>query len=178
MSEKKKKLKLKAVELTLYAMLGALMYCGDVFMEALPNIHFVGVLTVTYTAVFRKKALIPIYLYVLVTLLLSGFSLWTLPYLYIWTILWGLAMLVPRKAPIAVKCIVYPVICTLHGLFFGILYAPMQAIMFGYDFEEMLKWIYTGLTFDAIHAVSNLAGGLLIMPIVLVLERFKKIAKI
>ena len=43
-------------ELTVYAMLGSIMFCSKVIMEALPNIHLLGMFTMTFTLVFRKKA--------------------------------------------------------------------------------------------------------------------------
>ncbi len=170
--------KLSVVEITVFALLGALMYCGDIFMEALPNIHLVGVLTVVYTLVFRKKALIPIYVYVLLTLLTNGFGLWSLPYLYIWTVLWGLVMLLPQKMPIWLQWIIYPIVCMLHGLSFGILYAPAHAIIMGVDFNGMITWIISGFTFDILHAIGNLAGGLLIIPLKEILAILKKRARI
>ena len=51
-------------EMCIFAMLGAVMFASKVIMEALPNIHLLGVLTVTYTVVYRRRALVPIYLYV------------------------------------------------------------------------------------------------------------------
>ncbi len=172
------KAKLTVKEITLFAMLGAIMYCGDIFMEALPNIHLVGVLTVVYTLVFRKKALIPIYLYVFLTLLTSGFGMWSLPYLYIWLILWAIIMILPKNMPVWLGWFVYPFVCMLHGLSFGILYAPAHALMFGLSFEGMIAWIISGFVFDALHAVGNFAGGLLIMPLVTILKMLKKQAKI
>lgn len=159
------KAKLTVKEITVFALLGALMYCGDILMEALPNIHFVGVLTVAYTLVFRQKALIPIYLYVFLTLLTNGFGLWSLPYLYIWTVLWGIVIILPKKLPIWLQWIIYPLVCMLHGLSFGILYAPAHALIMGLDFDGMLAWIISGLTFDIVHAIGNFAGGLLIIPL-------------
>lgn len=178
MSSSTPRAKLSVTELTVYAMLSALMYCGDVFLDALPNIHLVGVLTATYTVVFRKKALIPIYMYVLLTLITNGFGLWGLPYLYIWAILWGIIMLLPKKMPLWLQAIVYPIVCMLHGLSFGILYAPAHAIMFHLNFQGILAWIATGISFDITHAIGNFAGGLLIVPLALFLKRMKKIAKI
>ena len=61
-------------------MLGAIMFATKVIMEFLPNIHPLGLLTVVYTVVFRKRALIPIYIYVFLNGLFSGFSFWWLPY--------------------------------------------------------------------------------------------------
>ena len=118
-------------EMAIFAMLGTLMFCSKIVMEALPNIHLLGMLTITYTLVYRAKALIPIYLYVLLNGLYAGFSVWWIPYLYIWTVLWGLAMLLPRRMPRWLACIVYPLLCALHGLAFGTLYAPAQAWLFG-----------------------------------------------
>ena len=74
-------------EICLFGILSALMFVSKIVMEALPNIHLLGMLTVTYTIVFRKKALIPIYVYVFLNGLFAGFNAWWVPYLYIWTVL-------------------------------------------------------------------------------------------
>jgi hypothetical protein len=58
---------LSTKEIVLFSMLGAIMFCSKIIMEALPNIHLLGMLTMTYTIVFRRKALIPIYVYVFLT---------------------------------------------------------------------------------------------------------------
>ena len=152
-------------DLVLFAMLAAIMFCSKIVMEFLPNVHLLGVLTMVYTIVFRSKALIPIYGYVLLNGLYAGFSIWWVPYLYIWTILWGITMLLPRKMPKGVKAVVYPAVCALHGFAFGVLYAPAQAIMFGLNGEQTLAWILSGLGFDLIHGIGNLAVGLLILPL-------------
>ena len=60
---------------------------------------------------------------------------------------------------------VYPAICALHGFAYGILYAPAQALLFGLDFTQTLAWIASGLPFDAIHGVSNIFTGMLVIPL-------------
>lgn len=145
-------------------MLGTLMYCSKVIMSVLPNIHLLGMLTMTYTVVYRAKALIPIYIYVMLDGLFSGFNFWWLPYLYIWTILWAITMLLPKKMPLKIAAIVYPIICALHGFAFGTLYAPAQALMFGLNFEQTVAWIIAGIPFDVIHGVSNIFTGMLVIP--------------
>ena len=161
-------------ELALFAMLGTLMFCSKIIMELLPNIHLLGMLTMVYTLVFRKKALIPIYISIFLTGLYGGFAMWWLPYVYIWTVLWGVTMLLPRNMPKKTACVVYPVVCCLHGLAYGTLYAPAQALMFGLSFRQMLAWIAAGLAFDVVHGVGNLAAGLLIVPLT---ERMNKLVK-
>ena len=150
------------------------MFTSKIAMEALPNIHLVGMLTIVYTLVFRTKALIPIYIYVLMNGVYSGFSLWWMPYLYIWTILWAATMLLPKRLPIKVKCIILPVLCGLHGLAFGTLYAPAQALMYGFNLEQAIAWIAAGLPFDLIHGISNLFIGTLAVPLS---ELFEKLIK-
>ena len=161
-------------QICLFGILAALMFVSKIVMEALPNIHLLGMLTVVYTVVFRRKALIPIYVYVLLNGLFAGFSAWWVPYLYIWTVLWGATMLLPRNMPRAVAVVVYPILCATHGLLFGVLYAPIQALMFGFTFEQTLTWIAAGFTFDIIHMIGNFAVGLLIYPASEALKRFTR----
>ena len=80
-------------------------------------------------------------------------------------------MLLPKKMPPVAASVVYPLVCCLHGLSFGILYAPAQAILYGFDFEQTIAWIMAGATFDVIHAIGNFAGGLLILPMVKLLRK-------
>lgn len=161
----------KLADIIIFAMLGTIMFISKILMEAFPNIHFVGMLTMVYTVVYRKKALIPIYVYVFLNGIYAGFSPWWIPYLYLWTILWAVTMLLPKNMSRKTAVPVYAFVCALHGLFFGTLYAPAQALMFHLDFKAMIAWIIAGLPFDAIHAVGNLASGLLIVPLAEVLRK-------
>lgn len=170
-------MKLTIRETAIFGMLGTLMYCSKLIMEALPNIHLVGVLTIAYTVVYRRKALYPIYIFVLLQGIFGGFNLWWVPYLYIWTILWGLTMLLPKKMPTKIAPIVYTVVCSLHGFLFGVLYAPAQALFFGLDFKGMLAWIAAGAVFDTVHGVSNFLCSFLIVPIITLLKRADKAAR-
>lgn len=155
-------------------MLGSVMYISKMLMEIAPNIHLLGVFTIAFTAVYRKKALYPIYIYVILNGIFSGFSSWWIPYLYIWTILWGAVMLLPQNMPKKLKPIVYMSVCAAHGFLFGILYAPVQAVLFGLNFQGMAAWIAAGLPFDLIHGVSNFFCGILIVPVISALNLAEK----
>lgn len=148
----------------IFAMLGSLMFMSKIIMEILPNIHLLGLLTMIYTLTFRKRALIPIYIYVALNGIYSGFSLWWLPYTYIWTILFFITLLLPKKMPTKLKAIIYPLVCAIHGFAFGALYAPAHALVFGFNFEQTLAWIMAGIPFDVIHGISNFVIGLLVLP--------------
>ena len=157
-----------------FSMLGAIMFLSKLLMEFLPNIHMVGTLIVVYTLVYRKKALIPIYIYVFLTGVYGGFNLWWVPYIYIWTLLWGATMLLPKDLGARAGAIVYPLTSALHGLLYGTLYAPAQAIMYGFGFKQTLLWISAGLYFDALHAIGNLTLGLLILPLTRLLRKLSQ----
>lgn len=170
----KKKPFLTPSEMTIFAMLGTLMFCSKVIMEWAPNIHLLGMFTMVYTLVYRVKGLVPIYVYVFLNGIYAGFAPWWIPYLYIWTVLWGITMLLPKKMPTAAATFVYPVICAIHGLCFGTLYAPAQAIMFGLNFKQTIAWIAAGLPWDAVHGIGNFAAGFLIIPLTKLLRKLDK----
>ena len=110
-------MKLSTRELTIFSMLGALMYASKILMEVAPNIHLLSMLTIVFTVVYRKKALYPIYTFVLLNGVFSGFSTWWIPYLYIWTVLWGAIRYVcpgnaePVHALWLHRCCLCPVYC-------------------------------------------------------------------
>ena len=166
-------MKLTTREITIFAMLGAVMYASKLLMEVAPNIHL---FTIAFTVVYRKKALYPIYIYVILNGIFSGFAAWWVPYLYVWTVLWAVVMLLPEHLPKKLRPLIYMTICAAHGFLFGTLYAPAQAILFGMSFHGMVSWIIAGLPFDLIHGVSNFFCGLLIVPVISALqlaERYK-----
>ncbi len=171
----KQKSKINAKEIVLFGMLGALMYASKLVMEFLPNVHLIGVFTVSLTAVFRWKALYPIYIFIMLTGLFNGFGTWWIPYLYIWTVLWAVVMLLPKGLNGKKAVAVYGVVCSLHGFLYGVMYAPFQALVYNLDFKGTVAWVAAGLIFDAIQGVSNLIAGLiLIVPITKLLEIAKK----
>lgn len=163
-------MKLSIRELVVFAMLGSIMYSSKVIMEFAPNVHLLGMFTMTFTLVYRKKALYPLYTYILLNGVFAGFATWWLPYLYIWTVLWGVTMLLPKNMPAKVKPIVYMVVCACHGFLFGTLYAPAQALLFGLNFKGMIAWIIAGLPWDIVHGISNFFCGMLIVPLVKLLR--------
>lgn len=161
-------------EMAVFAMLGALMFCSKVVMQALPNIHLLGMFTMVFTLTFRKKALIPIYLYVMLEGLFYGFNAWWVPYLYVWTILWGVTMLLPKSPKNRVAYVLYPAVCCLHGIAFGTLFAPGFALLTGMDLSGTLAWIAAGFPWDVVHGIGNLFSGILVLPLSRLLKKLTR----
>ena len=170
-------MKLSVKEIAIFSFLAAIMYASKLVMEFLPNIHLVGVFVVAITVVYRKKALYSIYIFVMLTGLFSGFSLWWISYLYIWLILWAAVMLLPENIKPSIKPFVYMFVCALHGLLYGTLYAPLHMLLFGMSFKGMLAWIAAGFSWDIVHAVGNFFCGALICPIISAIKLGEKYAK-
>ena len=161
-------------QLIVFAMLAAFMFISKLILEFLPNVHLLGALTVTYTVVYRKKALIPIYLFVFLIGLYNGFDLWWIPYLYLWTVLWAMTMILPKKMSPKIAPIMYVLVCGLHGLAYGSLYAVFQAFAFNLNFEQTIAWIIAGFPWDITHCIGNILAGLLIYPLSKSLSKFEE----
>lgn len=167
-------MKLTTNRLAIFGLLSALLYAARQMMSALPNIHLTGVFIVVLTVVYGRLALYPLYTFILLEGLFAGFNTWWLPYLYIWTVLWGAVMLLRKDMKPKKAAIVYALVCAAHGFLYGILYAPAQALIFGLTWEGMLAWIASGFTFDLIHGVSNFCCGLMILPLIHVVKRLDR----
>ncbi len=161
-------------ELILFAIIGAIMYVSKLALEFLPNVHLLGVFTVACTLVWRKKALWPVYSFVLLLGVMNGFAMWWWPHLYLWLILWAGAMLLPSDSLEKKRVLPCMLLCAAHGLLYGTLYAPAQALMFGLDLKGMLAWIAAGLPYDAVHCVSNFILGSLIIPLAQIMQRAER----
>ncbi len=167
--------RLTAREVAIFAMLGALMLASKTLLEAVPNIHPVTMLLMVYTVVYRKKAIFPLFVYLVLDTLKWGIMT-MVPYFYIFPLCWLCTLCVPTTLSNAKKQICYTAICTFFGLAFGTLYAPWQALVFMKSFKlsKILAWIAAGLPYDLLHAAGNFAASLLILPLSALLLKLEK----
>ena len=162
-------------DLAIYSVLSAIMLVSRISLQMVPFIQLLGLIIASVTLAYRVRALIPLYVYVMLDGIFSGFSLWWMPYIYIWLPLWFSFMLAGKlNLPKKVKVPLYMVLSGLHGMFFGIMYAPAQALMFGLTFEGTITWVVAGLWFDFMHAMGNFAAGVLIIPLSELLTRLDR----
>ena len=167
--------RLDLTHLILFPLLAVIQFASKQVLEYLPNVELVSAVTMVYTLVYRRFALIPIFLFIFLEgLLIAGFGLWWMPYLYLWPVLWGVTMLLPRRMPLWLAGPVYAAVCGLFGLAYGSLYAPFQCYAFlGGDGSRTLRWIAVGFPWDVTHAIGNLVTGMLILPLTLLLQRLE-----
>lgn len=170
----RKKALLTIYEIAIFGMLGAMMMVSDILMNVIPNVHLVGVIIVVLTVVYRWKALFPIYIYVLLIGLFDGAGLWA-TYAYVWAVLWGMVMLLPKRMPAWLAPIVYALVCGLHGFAFGFLLIPYQMTLFGFTLRQALVWWRFGFfTADIPHGIGNLVGSALVIPLVTLIRKLDR----
>ena len=168
-------MKLKIREIAIFAMLGAIMCVSKVVMEGIPNVHLLGTLIIAFTLTYRTKALFPIYAYVFANGLWEGFTLFGwLPETYIWLILWGMTMLLPKKMPPRIAPIVYMVISAIHGLLFDLFYIPAYLLFANIPWDRLWLTFLMGLPYVALQAVGNFVLGTLIVPLTTLLRKLDK----
>jgi energy-coupling factor transport system substrate-specific component len=159
----------RTLELTILALLGALLFGAKMAMAALPNIEPVSLLILVYTAVFGRKALYPIYIYVLLELMVWGLGLWNLNYLYVWLVLYLLGRLFRRMdSPWG-----WAILSGGYGLAFGLLCTPVYLVTGGWAYG--LSWWVSGIPFDVAHCAGNFALALVLYrPLTTGLGRLKR----
>ena len=165
-------------EMTLFAMYGAVIFAQKAMLASIPNVHLVALLIISLTVVYRYKALYSIAVYVLLEGIFFGFTTWFVPYLYVWPILWGVTMLLPRNMKPAFAVPVYSIVGALHGLLFGTMFAPAQALFFGLNFQGMIAWIIAGFPYDLIHGISNFFMCLGVVPLTNALKKMNRLSDV
>ena len=145
-----------AREVALFGVLGGLTFAAKVAMMSLPNIEPVSLLVMVFAATFGKKALFPIYVYVLLEFALFGFGLWSAAYLYVWALLALAAWLLRNMR----SSLGWAVLSGGFGLLFGLLCAPVYVLTGGPAFA--LSWWLSGIPFDLTHCAGNFALALVL----------------
>ena len=146
----------KTRELARMGLLAALMFAAKMVMAPLPNIEPVSLLILVYVSVLGLKALVPIYIYVLLEILTWGFGYWSICYLYVWAVL-ALAAYLLRKmeSPLG-----WALLSAAFGLLFGTLCAITYWVAEGWTFA--LSWWVSSIPFDILHCAGNFAMALLL----------------
>lgn len=143
-------------EVALFGVLGALTFGLKVAMSFLPNIEPVSLLVMLYAAVFGRKCLFPIYLYVVMEILFYGIQLWNINYLYVWAVLALIAWLMRNQT----SPLVWALVSGVYGLLFGLLCAPVYVFIGGFGFAA--SWWISGIPFDVMHCAGNFAMALVL----------------
>lgn len=162
--------KLGLRDLTLLAMLTALMVASQVALAILPNVHLVGVLVIVTTLVFGWKALYAVFSFAFLELLIYGAGMWVLNYFYVWPLM-VICILPFRKVE---SPLFWGIFAAIQGLTFGAQCAIPYFLAGGWA-AGFSYWV-AGIPFDLIHCISNFVlGSLLVKPLHTLCQRLKGI---
>lgn len=153
------KARLTIRDILIFGLLGAVLLVVQVALAVLPNIELVSLLVIVYVLVLGKRAFFPIYVFILAEGLIYGFGLWWISYLYIWSIL-AIVVLLLRKHE---QPLFWVIISGLFGLLFGALCAIPY--LFAGGIGAAVSYWVSGILFDLLHCGGNIiAAALLFHP--------------
>lgn len=139
----------KARSLAWMGVLTALLFTGQVVMSFLPNLEIVSLLIILYTIFFGKKVFWMIYGFVFLEGFLYGFGMWWFQYLYIWSILAMVVLLLRHNT----SALFWSIISGFFGLSFGAL-CTLPYLFTGGPAAAFSYWV-SGLGFDLTHCIGN-----------------------
>ncbi|MGN0134393.1 MAG: hypothetical protein ACI4AO_06660 [Anaerotignum sp.] len=139
----------KARSLAWMGLLTALLFTGQVVMSFLPNLEIVSLLIILYTLFFGKKVFWMIYGFVFLEGFLYGFGMWWFQYLYIWSILAMVVLLLRNNT----SALFWSIISGFFGLSFGAL-CTLPYFITGGPAAAFSYWV-SGLGFDLTHCIGN-----------------------
>ena len=146
----------------------ALMTALKFAMSPLPNIEPISLLIILYTQTFGKKTLYILYVFIIVEGFIYGFSIWWIPYLYVWLILYFAVQLIGDMD----SSICWALVSAVFGLLFGTLCVVPTLITLG--FSGAFAWIASGFYFDLAHCAGNFFIALLLWkPLSLMFKKAK-----
>ena len=141
--------KITTKQLAQLAIIAALMVAGKEALSFIPNVHPVMLLITITTIVYGWKALLPVICFDLVEIIIYGFGLWTIMYLYIWPLAVLLVMIFREEQ----SRLFWAIIAGGFGLIFGALCSIPYIFTSGIN-AAIAYWI-AGIPYDLIHGVSN-----------------------
>ena len=169
-------MKIKTNEICLYGILGTLTFILKLIMAPLPNIEPVSLLIIAYTIVFGINVIYPLSIYVILEIVVYGFGLWSVGYLYIWFILVIMTLSI-YNIDRSMNVLLWSLLSCIYGLIVGVLYIPLYVISGGTTFA--IGWWIAGIPYDITHGVANfILCATLFQPITKLLFILKKQYKI
>lgn len=156
-------------DIALIGIMSAILVAVQVTLGFLPNIELVSLLIIIYTLVFGRKAFYIIYVFVAVEGLIYGIGLWWINYLYVWTILYLLVLILHKQR----SPYFWAILSGFYGLFFGALCAIPNLFLSGIG-SAVSYWI-AGIPYDVLHGIANFVVALLLFhPIYYIMDRINK----
>jgi len=150
--------------------MSAALSAGKFALSFLPNIEVVTLLIILYSIYFGKKAILSVFIFIVIESVLWGFGLWTIMYIYIWPGLVYLALVFRSKN----QAFFWALFAGIFGLIYGGLCSLVYFVINGANAGA--AWWIAGIPFDIVHGMSNFVIVIILFkPLSAVLNGYKKI---
>lgn len=136
-------------EITVLALLAALLVAQQVALSALPNVELVTMLVILATVHLGWKVLLSVAVFIILEGFVYGFGMWWLNYLYVWPILVVLVMALRQYSHPAL----WAVVAGVYGLLFGVLCSVPYFLTGGW--AAGITYIIAGIPYDITHCIGN-----------------------
>lgn len=141
---------MKIRDIVTISILSAILFVLQIGLAFVPNIEVVSFLIIIYTKILKKKVFFIIYIFAFLESIFYGFGVWTVSYLYIWTILAVVTLLFIKNESL----VVWALISGLFGLAYGFLCSWPYFMIDGVT-TVMVYWV-KGIPFDLLHGAGNM----------------------
>lgn len=157
-------------DITVLALLAALLVAQQVALAALPNVELVTTLLILATVHLGWKAMFSVAVFIILEGFIYGFGIWWLNYLYVWPILVCVVMALRRYS----HPMLWAVVAGVYGLLFGVLCSVPYFLTGGW--AAGIAYIVAGIPYDITHCIGNtVLTALLFYPLDKVFVRCIKV---
>ena len=161
---------LSARDITIMALMVAIIEVTKVALAQIPNVEFTSFWVIMFTLYFGPRIFYVIPVFVLMEGVMYGFGLWWIMYLYAWPLL-AVVVLLLRRMNTAWD---WGCVSGVFGLLFGLLCAIPYVFMSG--FAGAITWWIAGIPWDLVHGIANFIIMLVLYkPMKSVMSKMKKI---
>lgn len=140
---------MRTKDVVFIGMISALLISVQVALSFLPNIELVTLFIILCTLVYGWKAFFIVLVFNLAQLLIYGFGIWWINYLYVWPLL----ILVVKLFYTKDSPLFWAILSAFYGLAFGALCSVVYLFMGG--IRTAAAYWTSGIIFDLVHCFWN-----------------------
>ncbi len=167
-------MKLKVKDITLIAMMAAVIEVSKFFLAQIPNVELTTFWIMMFSLYFGKRVYYVIIVFILLEGIVYGTGLWWIMYLYAWPLLAFVTIRLKDQSTLNMS-----IVSCVFGLLFGFLCSfPYFFIGLPNGIMEGLKtaftWWIAGIPWDMVHGTSNFIIMLALhKPVKIAMDRYK-----
>ena len=167
-------MKLKVKDITLIAMMAAVIEVSKFFLAQIPNVELTSFWIMMFSLYFGKRVYYVIIVFILLEGIVYGTGLWWIMYLYAWPLLAFVTLRLKDQSTLNmsfVSCVfglLFGFLCSFPYFFIGLPGGIMEG------FKTAFTWWIAGIPWDMVHGIANFIIMLALhKPVKIAMDRYK-----